>query len=309
MLEKLCDLRFWSLSFVVAKERIDPGSGLRFAQTFLKYVSKRLCSHLPLADEIFVNFDEKGRAKFKQEFRRYLERSFESPDLFRVMRFEHLKSEDHVPIQVADFLAGSIAKWYSDRAVSSAFDIGQLLRKKTSVMEWPTLRAEGTLPELESARFDEVVRRESFNRANAYLEAHSHDVDVDVSLRCTFIDWLVSSARFASSEFMHAEEILRKMSVEQGAEMDAQALRNKVIGPLRDHGLLIASSPKGYKIPDRLDDLKRYVDLCSSQIPPAVNRLRRAREILRLATGGELDILKGDDLVDLRVIAESSWDR
>lgn len=308
ILEKLCDLKFWSLSFVVAKERVDPSSGLRFAQTFLKHVSKRLCGHLPLADEVCVSFDEKGRVKFKQEFRRYLERSFESPDLFRVMKFEHLKSEDHVPIQVADFIAGSVAKFHADRVGSSSLGIDQILRRKTSILEWPTLRTEGALPELEPARFDEVVRRESFNRANAYLDTHGHDTDSDISFRCMFVDWLISSAIFSESEFMHADEILRKMRVEYEVEMDAQALRNKVVGPLRDNGLLIASSPKGYKIPDKLDDVRRYVDLCSSQIPPAVNRLRRAREILRMATAGELDILKGDDLVDLRAITESSWE-
>ncbi len=292
---------------MVAKERVYQDSGLRFAQTFLKHVARRLCSHLPLADEVSVSFDEKGRVKFKREFRAYLERAFQSEDLFRVMKFEHLSSNDHVPIQVADFIAGSIAKWHANRAESSALGIDQILRSKTSVMEWPTLRTEGLLPGPESARFDEVVRRESFNRANAYLDSYGRDSDFDTSLRCMFIDWLISNANFASSEFMHAEEILRRLQNEYETVMDAQALRNKVVGPLRDHGLLIASSQKGYKIPDKLDDIKRYVDLCSSQIPPAVSRLRKARDELRSATGGELDILSGDDLADLRSIAESSW--
>lgn len=307
ILEKLCGLKFWALSFVVAKERVSPDSGLRFAQSFLKHVAKRLCSHLPLADEVCVNFDEKGRVKFKREFIAYLERAFQSQDLFRVMKFDHLKSDDHVSIQVADFIAGSVAKWHVNRAESSALGIDHILRSKTSVMEWPTLRTEGLLPASESARFDEVVRRESFNRANAYLDAYGHDSDADTSLRCMFIDWLISSANFSATEFMHAEEILRKLRDEYEIEMDAQALRNKVVGPLRDHGLLVASSQKGYKIPDKLDDLKRYVDLCSSQIPPAVSRLRRARDVLRSATGGELDILEGEGLGDLRAIAESSW--
>lgn len=308
ILEKLCALKFWSLSFVVAKERISPDSGLRFAQTFLKHVAKRLCSHLPLADEVCVSFDEKGRVKFKREFMAYLERAFQSQDLFRVMKFDHLKSDDHVPVQVADFVAGSIAKWHAHRAESSALGIDQLLRGKTSVMEWPTLRTEGLLPDVESARFDEVVRRESFNRASAYLDAYAQENDADISLRCMFIDWLISNANFSNSEFMHAEEILRKLHNEYEIEMDAQALRNKVVGPLRDYGLLIASSQKGYKIPDKLEDLRRYVDLCSSQIPPAVSRLRRARDVLRFATGGELDILEGEGLGDLRAIAEASWE-
>ncbi len=194
---------------------------------------------------------------------------------------------------------------YANRAASIESGIDRLLREKTSVLEWPTLRAEGLLPDQENDRFDEVVRREAFARAQEYLDFNVNSSEDDIMLRCVFIDWLVSHALLGSSEFLLADGILHRVNIEHGVDIDAQALRNRVVGPLRDHGVLIASSTKGYKIPDCLEDLKKYVDLCASQIPPAVSRLRRARDALRLATGGELDLLAGHDLAHLRSIADS----
>ena len=306
VLEKLAALNFWAFSFVVNKQLVRADSGLRFAPSFLKFVARKLCGHLPLVDEVRVNFDEKGREKFKREFESYLQNHFSRADLFRVISFHHLNSKENVSIQVADLMAGSVGKWYLHRSAARECGIEELLRKKTSVLEWPTLRAEGLLPESEPERFDEVVHRESFARVHAYLEANAACDDQEVSLRCTFLDWLLSHASIGDGGFLLADKILHKSNFEMGADLNPQALRSRVVGPLRDQGLLIASSPNGgYKIPDCLDDLMKYVDLCASQIPPAVSRLKRAREVLLLATGGELDLLRGDHLSRLRQIAET----
>lgn len=306
ILEKISELNFWGLSYIVSKERVDPESGLRFASSFLKYSAKKFCSHLPMVDEVCVWFDEKGRVKFKEGFKRYLSESFNRPDLFRTIRFDHMNSHENVPIQVADFLAGSVAKWHSSRQQSRELGIDSLLRKKTSVLEWPTLRSEGALPESEQDRFDETVARESFARVHSYLEENSSSSEEDMRLRCMFLDWLLSHALFGAGGFLHGEGILHKANVEIGLELSSQALRSRVVGPLRDRGLLIASSATGYKIPDCLDDLMKYVDICATQIPPAVSRLKRARDVMLLATGGELDLLSGEQLSRLREIVESA---
>ena len=90
-----------------------------------------------------------------------------------------------------------------------------------------------------------------------------------------------------------------------GLDLGPQALRSRIVGPLRDGGLLIASSASGYKIPDCLDDLMKYVEICATQIPPAVSRLKRARDVMLLATGGDLDLLSGEHHSRLKEIVES----
>lgn len=305
VLEKLCGLNFWGLSYIVSKEHVERESGLRFASSFLKYTARKLCGHLPMVDEVCVWFDEKGRVKFKKDFARYLSDNFNRPDLFRTIRFDHLNSRESVAIQVADFLAGSVAKWHTNRPEARDLGIDSLLRKKASVLEWPTLRSEGALPESEQERFDETVARESFARVHSYQEANSASDEDDVRLRCMFLDWLLSHALFGSGGFLHGDGVINKANMEMGLELSPQALRSRVIGPLRDIGLLIASSATGYKIPDCLDDLMKYVDICATQIPPAVSRLKRARDVMLLATGGELDLLGADQFGRLRGIVES----
>lgn len=304
VLARIDALPFWCLAFVVRKESVHLESGLRFAPSFLKFTAQRLCAHLPLVDEVHVQFDEKGRSPFRESFERYLKNSFENPDLFRVMTFGHANSRGALGIQIADLMAGSIAKWHSNRHVYAGLGIDALLRKKASVVEWPTLRSEGRLPESEGDRFDEIVRRESFARIQNYLDRNVSDPDEDIRLRCVFLEWLMSTELLGGREFVLADQLVHKANTELGLSIDGQMFRNKVVGPLRDEGLLIASSARGYKVPGCLEDLMKYVDLCASQIPPAVHRLKKARDVFLIATGGQLDLLSTE--ANLRSIVESA---
>ncbi|WP_141554337.1 hypothetical protein [Virgibacillus ndiopensis] len=68
-------------------------------------------------------------------------------------------------------------------------------------------------------------------------------------------------------------------------------LRSNIVAPLRDKGLLIASSEKGYKLLVPQDDLEEYVNFSSLKIIPMLNRLERCREQILLAVKKELDIM------------------
>ena len=120
-----------------------------------------------------------------------------------------------------------------------------------------------------------------------------------------FLKWLVDYSEGNRDEFMPSDEVLSKLK-QCGHDLVGQGLRNRVIGPLRDAGILIASSSNGYRLPVVVKDIRSYVNLCNSQIPPALARVKRAREIIQAATAGRLDILAGEDLHELRGAVEST---
>jgi hypothetical protein len=306
VLQALSELDFHVVAFCVPKLKLESKSPLKFGSVFLKYTANRLCMHLPRAQEIRVTFDSKGRAKFKDEFKSYLVKRFPRNDLFRSLDFKSADSKVCLLVQAADIYAGSIAKQYELQEVGRDSELLSLLSKKTTVWEWPANRDWGCVSNFQQeSEFDIAVRREASRRAWTFLETQGPDIN-DVQLKCVFLKWLIDHSVEDDQEFMLAEEILGRFRRELGVELDSQALRNRVVGPLRDADILIASSSKGYRLPVVVRDIQRYVDLCSSQIPPALARLRRAREIIRRGTSGKLDILADSNLHELRAAVDAT---
>jgi hypothetical protein len=68
--------------------------------------------------------------------------------------------------------------------------------------------------------------------------------------------------------------------------------RSNIVSKLRDSGVLIASSNKGYKLPVCLNDLYDFVNLSSLTIHPMIQRISKCREQILVATNNEIDILE-----------------
>lgn len=81
--------------------------------------------------------------------------------------------------------------------------------------------------------------------------------------------------------------------------------RSKVVAKLRDKGILISSSNKGYKLPSSSKDLYEFVNHSNSYIQPMIERLIKCRNRIKLATKNELDILDHEEFKYLNVIKEN----
>lgn len=101
-----------------------------------------------------------------------------------------------------------------------------------------------------------------------------------------------------SKKFISSRTLLSILTYDRESRINSQRnLMQHVIGPLRDHKVLIASSKNGkngtgYKLPANLKDIDDFIDTFNSQITPMLNRLKKCQEVIQLATIGELDILK-----------------
>lgn len=305
ILDALSDLDFHVVAFCVPKGRVDNQSGLRFADSFLKYTARMLCGRLPKNQGVRIIFDAKGRSRFRSGFKAYLEKYFPQVDLFRGMEFDSVDSKSSVPIQIADIYAGSIAKFYENPASQEYSAISNFLRSKATIWEWPRGIDWGGDADLTSnEEFDAIVRRESFTRAWNFIESPSHG-DEDLNLKLAFLKLLIDHETIDGGDFMHSDELSMRLKNEMGQEIDGQALRSRVVGPLRDMGILLASSSKGYRIPASVSDIQRYIELGNSQIPPALSRIKLARDALRIATAGRLDVLVSPSFRNLKAAVDS----
>ncbi|MCC2548552.1 hypothetical protein LJY25_19040 [Hymenobacter sp. BT175] len=90
------------------------------------------------------------------------------------------------------------------------------------------------------------------------------------------------------------------MNQNRNERLKEEYFRTKVVGNLRDKGVLIASSRDGYKIPTSLKDLDKFIKHGKRVILPMLNRIREARDTIRLATGNSLDLLQSEEYKELK---------
>ena len=75
-----------------------------------------------------------------------------------------------------------------------------------------------------------------------------------------------------------------------------------MIVQLRDAGVLIASSSRGYKLPASLGDLYDFVSHSNTIIAPMLSRLKRFRDQVHVDTSGKIDILEHEEFALIRKV-------
>lgn len=288
------------VAYRVRKDQVVTSSGLKFPVSFIKFFSSDFCRYLPHSGVAEVNFDAKGRQGFKESFCKYLESKFPPDGLFSKKSFKFLDSKDCLGVQLADLYAGSVAK--ISEAVGESNDLVTEVFSNTLLFEVPRPRIIGRFIGSDSDAHDLAVRKEAL--AIAYSAIESQGDDEWALLRVEFLKILVSKLAVGDFDFVGSAEIERILSVATGQSVTSMQLRNKVVGHLRDQGVLISSSSVsgggGYKLPQSVGDVCSYLDLTNRQVVPALRRVRMASEIVGRATSGCLDVFDFGDYSELR---------
>lgn len=286
---------FSVVAYRVRKDRVAVASGLKFPRSFIKYFAKDFCRYLPASGLVDVRFDEKGRQNFKSEFVRYLKRKFPDDELFPKKIFRTVDSKSCVGVQLADLYAGSIAKLIEGGLVEHDKLYGEL-SQTCCTWDFPNHRLWGAGGFAAEERHDLAVRSEALARAVRYVEHDCGDDGTEDSLlRVEFLKTLIEHSTSVGDEFVLARDIESRLNQFLEKPMRRQLLRNRVVGPLRDRGLLISSkssgSHPGYKLPQSMRDIESYLELSAAQIVPSLRRVKSANQIVSVVTNGEVDLL------------------
>jgi len=90
----------------------------------------------------------------------------------------------------------------------------------------------------------------------------------------------------------------------RGKNVSLHYFQTKVIAPLRDAGVLVASSSRGYKLPASKQDLYDFVSHSNTIIEPMLSRVKKFRDQIVRATDGKLDILAADEYKLIRKVVD-----
>jgi hypothetical protein len=309
ILNELAELPFKLYFTVVDKSRIHKDGGLRFKTSFIKYVNGLLYERLfSTCRNLQMTVDEHGGHEFQQSLKSYVVDRFVD-DLFGDENaFRTMSSKDNVLIQVADFFAGSVAQIYEGKASEDAvLAYKKILGKLTlGLLEWPP-RYQSFLPPPtdESGYADYQVHQEALRQADRFSERVGQHLDEDERLQLSILRFLRFQSEFVTKDYVPTAEIIAHLKDRGFGEVNDQRIRSSGVAKLRDADVIITSAAKGYKIPQTRADINEFLERASGIVVPLLERVKKAREVYRLSSRGEYDIVTAANLTDLAKLLAS----
>ncbi|WP_010256669.1 DUF3800 domain-containing protein [Myroides injenensis] len=306
ILHDILELDFSIYAVVVDKRQLTT-EGFKYKKSFYKFVNNLLYKELYRTfPELQLSVDEHGTNKFMLEFKKYVEKNHQRT-LFSGIEFKHTNSKQSILIQLADFIAGTIAYIYDLNKLNENSD--QLLNlikpKVTSINIFPRKLTINDFDDSNSQQtFDKRISDVSFQRVFNFIEK-SNSSDSQISDQIAFLKLLIWLQRANSKNvYISTKEIMRHLNSTREKAMNEEYFRSKIIGNLRDKGILISSSNTGYKIPTSKKDLESFLKHGNRVILPMLSRIKEARNAIKLATLNELDILEDEKYKELKNLLE-----
>lgn len=311
VLEDIVELDFSVYAVSINKKELE-GEGFKYKKLFYKFLNGLIYQELfKTFPNLSLEVDEHGSNKFMIEFKKYVEKNHK-PDLFTGSEFNVANSTKSVLIQVADLIAGTLGHCFDENKndLDKTEFLGILKPKLSGINHFPRKREDIINQELiESGEYDEIIMNLAKNRAYIYLDEKKAVKQEDFD-QINFVRLLLLYLNtFGKNGYLSTSEILKHLQVGRKEEIDSEYLRSKVIGKLRDKGLLIASSSQrkkgGYKFPTNESDLLDFISHGNSLIIPILSRIKRCRESVKLATQNKLDLLNSPKFKEIKKILDN----
>jgi hypothetical protein len=290
-------------SLVVDKSEVSTLSGLKYKRSFYKFLNRTVVARLrrPYSN-IEIVADKQGSDEYMNGFKSYIE-TRTGYTLFDTFMFRFENSQEYPLIQIADLIAGTIARIYLKRDPEDLLNI--IKDNLVLIEEWPpALRATSQdIGTDQAGNYDILIRDQAVRQAKAYIIENADIDDQLIRARVAFVKFLlhwycvVSPSSYVSSSRIRA---YLKESINFSA--GEQLFRSQIVGKLRDVGVIVTSSEKGFKIPNSQRDIRKYVRLVNGQILPYLRRLSMTRKQLLLATKGKYDIVDPNEYSELHKI-------
>ncbi len=297
-----------SIYAVIVDKRLLSGRGFGIKKTFYKYLNNLLYKELYRTfSSLELYVDEHGGNDFMLEFKKYVEKHHER-NLFSGSEFIIQNSQQSYYIQLADFVAGTLGYIFDELKKSEHSEsFEKIIKPKISSLNF--FPREISFNELLETNVDETfdpkIAEVCFNRIQSFIENESGTDQQKVD-QINFLKLLLLYQRaYAKNRYVSTKEIFNHLNQSRHENLKEEYFRTKIVGNLRDQGVLIASSRFGYKIPSCSKDLDNFINHGKRIVLPMLNRIKEARETIKLATNNELDILDKEIFNELKELFEN----
>lgn len=280
--------------------------GLQYKKSFYKFMNNIVHRELRRAfKHITVVADEIGSNEYMQSFCQYVSNHQDMPNLFGDTQFSFQNSKADVRIQIADLISGTLAYVFDHHKKGPDVPdyLGILGSKLIRVEPYPKTYKSYILESSAIAEdYDEDIARLCFAQAVSFIEHHADEVDPEVQAQIIVLQYLLF--RFMNNDtrgYIYTYELKQQLTNTELQGLSDQAFRMRIIGKLRDKGVIIASSQKGYKIPSKQSELYDFINHDAKIVIPMLARLKKCRDLVKLGTANQLDLLSHSEYDSLRI--------
>lgn len=308
ILQDLQDVPFSIFSVCIDKKKCLENmsiKGLQYKKTFYKFMNNIVHRELRRAfEKITVVADEIGSNEYMQSFCKYVSDHQDMADLFGDAKFSFENSKNDVRIQVADLISGTLAYVFDRHKKSqNTPDYLTVLKDKIIRIEiYPKTYDTYVLENSAIAEdYDEDIAKLCFAQVVKFVEHNADSDDPETKAQVIVLQYLLF--RFMNNDtrgYIYTNELKKQLVNTELRDITDTAFRMRIIGKLRDKGVIIASSQKGYKIPSKQKELYDYINHDAKIVIPMLARLKKCRDLVKLGTANELDLLEHSEYDQLR---------
>ncbi len=311
-LNEISKLDFRVYSIIVDKRKIFENTGLQFRDSFFKYVNglldHELYDYYPYLELIS---DQHGTDDFMDGFINYVEENHNQTELFRGPKFRFSDSKKEPLIQLADFIAGSIAKCYEpDKIQPKSKEILNILDEKIlHLREWPE-NPPKLFREIKDGddKYDQELVDFLFFRINEFINSNQGKNNIEIKNQLICLNYLIYRFKKDPYQYVFSDEIINRINIRE-INLTKRVFRKDVIGNLRENKILVTSSQLGYKIPCCKGDIIRFYNNYSSKIIPMIKTIGKTDIIVKGATSGNIKLLDNQEYDLLKELIDISASR
>jgi len=312
-LERITALPFGYYALVINKSRIPQDSGLQFKTSFYKFINRMLYQRLVQEGTgLRVIADQIGGKDFMDSFVPYLD-SHGLPSLFTKFEHSFASSKETPLIQLADLIAGSLGYCFDEqKRGSSSSKFRELLRPREIAIEsWPCEPAScDSQVRTDHGKPDEILQYSLRQRVIRFLEEYENCPDIERKMQARTLSFLLFARRFEDNErqAVVSDKLMERLNLEGFETLSKQAFQSRVIGKIRDEGIILAGANDGYRLALSVADIQDYLKHDKGIIEPMLQRVLKARQSVQTDTAGRYDALDDPEYTRLRKLADAFRD-
>lgn len=301
VLMELLNLDFNLILLIANKKLFIENSPLKeYKKSFIKFLHQKLYEAMySTYPKLKIIEDEHGNTEFQRGFKDYVIKHRSEYNLFDEYDFGFVNSKNSNIVQIADIIAGSVMQNYLDDEAPNVLNIFK--GKIVEIVNFPPAYQIYSPDNNSDNKYDSAVYNLAVKCANDYIERHKKEKNIEINLRVHFLRYILFKARmYEDSSYIYADKIIKVLRDISDINVKKDYLYRRIIAPLRDEGIIIASSSHGYKIPKSLSDISAYINQTVTVVGPMLSRIEKCRKQILKFTDSELDILNDHSLANYR---------
>lgn len=314
ILNEIKNLPFSVFALVVDKKSIFAEHGItKNKRTFYKFINQILYQELR-TDFTYLNIraDEVGSNEFCIEFAKYVEAKKRTSSLFDQQTYNFVNSKMSNGVQLADIIAGTLSYIYDeDKRINVPNEGTELLNiiqtKSPRILFFPKEYDEHLFEHLEgNLNYNKNIAELAYRKAQVFVDQHKTDKDERMQKQRFVLNYLLFRFKYNRyRKYIPTKELINALTSNGYSVKSEQVFRNKIIGNLRDQGVIISSSSKGYKLPSSEREISDYYQHVNSVVIPMIHRLKISNDLLKSSSEEHIDYIEKTEYKALKCFLEA----